>query len=78
MLQSQLTTNHTTRRTVSAVERLENARARVRYALCCADDGKPTFATLDEISRALVAAQSDLSALAAELGTHMSERTMSR
>jgi hypothetical protein len=62
----------------SVADRLENARSRVRFALCCADDGKPTFATLDEISRALVAATSDLSALAAELGTHMSERMVTR
>ncbi len=63
----------------SIADTLENARSRVRHALCCADDGKPTFATLDEISRALVAATSDLSALATELGTHMSiERKVTR
>ena len=51
----------------SVVDRLESIRSRVHHALCCADDGKPTFATLDEISRALVAAKSDLARLAVEL-----------
>ena len=54
----------------SATDRLESIRSRVRFALCCADDGKPTFATLDEISRALVAAQSELERLAIDLDTH--------
>jgi hypothetical protein len=27
----------------TAADRLENARQRVRFALCCADDGEPTF-----------------------------------
>jgi len=43
----------------TATQRLESARTRVRFALCCADDGEPTFDTLDAISRALVAATSD-------------------
>jgi hypothetical protein len=42
----------------TATQRLESARARVRFALCCADDDEPTFDTLDAISRALVAATS--------------------
>ena len=61
----------------TATQRLESARQRVRLALCCADEGEPTFATLDSISRALVAATSDLETLAIELDTHR-ERMMTR
>jgi hypothetical protein len=57
-------------RPLTASDRLESARTRVRFALCCADDGEPTFATLDAISRALVAATSELSQLAVELETY--------
>ncbi len=49
------------------VDKLESARTRVRFALCCADDGEPTFDTLEAISRALVAASSELETLAVEL-----------
>jgi hypothetical protein len=51
-------------------DRLENARTRVRFALCAADEGEPTFDTLDAISRALVAATSELETLAIDLDTH--------
>ncbi len=51
-------------------DRLENARTRVRFALCAADEGEPTFDTLDAISRALVAATSELETLAIELETY--------
>jgi len=56
----------------SVTDRLENSRTCVRFAICCADSDAP-FETLDTISRALVAATSDLSHLAA--GTrHAHER----
>jgi hypothetical protein len=48
-------------------DKLESARTRVRFALCCADDGEPTFDTLDAISRALVAATSDLERVQVDL-----------
>ena len=48
-------------------DRLETARQRVRFALCCADEDEATFATLDSISRALVAATSELEHVAIEL-----------
>jgi hypothetical protein len=51
-------------------DRLESARTRVRFALACADDGDVSVDTLDAISRALVAATSDLETLAIELDTH--------
>ena len=54
----------------TAADRLESVRARVRSALLAADEGQPTFATLDSISRSLVAATSDLGTLAVELETH--------
>ncbi len=59
------------------VDKLESARTRVRFALCCADDGEPTFDTLDAISRALVAATSDLSQLAVELDALLNHERMS-
>jgi hypothetical protein len=58
-------------------DRLESARTRVRFALCCADSDEPTFATLDAISRALVAATSDLSQLAVELDALLNHERMS-
>jgi hypothetical protein len=54
----------------TAADRLENARCHVRRALCAADEGEPTFDTLDRISRALVAATSELERLAIDLDTH--------
>ncbi len=51
-------------------DRLESARTRVRFALCCADDGDVSVDTLDAISRALVAATSELETLAIQLDTH--------
>ena len=63
----------------TATQRLESARARVRFALCCADDGEPTYDNLDSISRALVAATSELETLAIDLDTPArNERMMSR
>jgi len=62
----------------TTAQRLENARQRVRFALCAADDGEPTYDTLDAISRALVAATSELETLAIELDTLLScERMVS-
>jgi hypothetical protein len=61
----------------TATQRLESARTRVRFALCCADEGEPTFDTLDAISRALVAATSELETLAIDLDTYH-ERMMTR
>ena len=61
----------------TATQRLESARTRVRFALCCADDGEPTFDTLDAISRALVAATSELETLAIQLDTHANSERMS-
>jgi hypothetical protein len=55
-------------------DRLESARTRVRFALCCADDGEPSFDTLDAISRALVAATSELETLAIDLDTHQERK----
>jgi hypothetical protein len=78
MLHPQITTTRQTARTLTISDRLESARTRVRFALCCADSDAPTFDTLDAISRALVAATSDLSHLAADLNTHMNnERKVS-
>ncbi len=54
---------------LTTADRLENARQRVRFALLSADEGEPTFATLDAISRALVAATSELETLAIDLDT---------
>ncbi len=54
----------------TATQRLESARTRVRFALCCADSDEPTFDTLDAISRALVAATSELETLAIDLDTY--------
>ncbi len=54
----------------TASDRLESARTRVRFALCEADEGEPTFDTLDAISRALVAAQSELERVAIDLDTY--------
>ena len=61
----------------TATQRLESARARVRFALCCADTSEPTFDTLDAISRALVAATSELETLAIQLDTHATSERMS-
>ncbi len=61
----------------TATQRLESARTRVRFALCCADSDEPTFDTLDAISRALVAATSELETLAIDLDTYR-ERMMTR
>jgi hypothetical protein len=58
-------------------DRLESARTRVRFALCAADEGEPTFDTLDAISRALVAATSELETLAIQLDTHADNERMS-
>jgi len=44
-------------------ERLQNARFRVMFALRTAGEGEPTFDTLDEIARALVAANRELETL---------------
>jgi hypothetical protein len=48
---------------------LESVRCRVRFALCAADEGDPSFATLEDISRALVAATSELERIAVEVET---------
>jgi hypothetical protein len=58
-------------------DRLESARTRVRFALCCADECEPTFDTLDAISRALVAATSELETLAIDLDTPARNERMS-
>ncbi len=47
----------------NASERLRNARSRVNFALQTAGEGEPTFDTLDEIARALVAANRELETL---------------
>jgi hypothetical protein len=74
-----ITTPPPATRPPSASDRLESARTRVRFALACADEGEPTYDNLDSISRALVAATSDLETLAIELDTHAtSERMMTR
>jgi hypothetical protein len=65
-----ITTQPPATRPLSVVDRVENARTRVRFALCAADDGEPTFDTLDAISRALVAATSELERIAIDLHTH--------
>jgi hypothetical protein len=65
-----ITTPPPATRQPTATQRLESARTRVRFALCCADSDEPTFATLDAISRALVAATSELETLAVELETY--------
>ncbi len=44
-------------------ERLQNARSRVNFALQTAGESEPTFDTLDEIARALVAASRELATL---------------
>ena len=44
-------------------ERLRNARSRVNFALQTAGESEPTFDTLDEIARALVAANRELATL---------------
>ena len=68
MQRRQTTTTHAPlTRTPTIAGRLENARTRVRFALCCADDGEPTFDTLDAISRALVGATSDLERVQVDL-----------
>lgn len=50
-------------------ERLDNARKRVQNAIRRADEAEATFDTLDEISRALIAANSDLEIVSIELDT---------
>jgi hypothetical protein len=65
-----ITTHAPLPRTPTLADRLESARTRVRFALCCADSDEPTFDTLDAISRALVAATSELETLAVELETY--------
>jgi hypothetical protein len=71
MQRRQTTTTHAPlTRTPTIAGRLENARTRVRFALCCADEGEPTFDTLDAISRALVAANSELEIIAVEIETY--------
>jgi len=72
-----ITTHAPSTRQPTTTQRLESARALVRFALCCADDGEPTFDTLDAISRALVAATSELETLAIDLATHASSERMS-
>jgi hypothetical protein len=72
-----ITTPPPATRQPTATQRLESARTRVRFALCCADDGEPTFDTLDAISRALVAATSELETLAIQLDTHANSERMS-
>jgi hypothetical protein len=47
----------------NASERLHNARSHVPFALQTAAEGEPTFDTLDEIARALVAANRELETL---------------
>jgi hypothetical protein len=51
----------------TTAERLQNAQSRVKFALRRADEGEATFETLDEISRALIAANSDLEIVSIEL-----------
>ncbi len=62
-----ITTHAPLPRTPTPSDKLESARTRVRFALACADDGEPTFDTLDAISRALVAATSDLERVQVDL-----------
>ncbi len=50
-------------------KQLESVRCRVRFALGAADEGDPSFATLEDISRALVAATSELERIAVEVET---------
>ncbi len=78
MQRRQTTTTHApAKRPPTLADRLASARTRVRFALCCADDGEPTFDTLDAISRALVAATSELETLAIQLDTHANSERMS-
>jgi hypothetical protein len=68
MQRRQTTTTHAPLpRTPTPSDKLESARTRVRFALCCADEGEPTFDTLEAISRALVAATSDLERVQVDL-----------
>ncbi len=78
MQRRQTTTTHAPlTRTPTPSDKLESARTRVRFALCCADSDEPTFDTLDAISRALVAATSELETLAIDLDTHANSERMS-
>jgi uncharacterized protein involved in exopolysaccharide biosynthesis len=47
----------------NASARLRNARSHVKIALQTAGEGEPTFDTLDEIARSLVAANRELETL---------------
>lgn len=69
MLQPQITTAAHDTATPTPAARLEQARRRVRVALNAADEGEPSFDTLEAISRALVAANSDLEAVAVDFDT---------
>jgi hypothetical protein len=63
---------------LTTADRLENARTRVRFALCCADEGEATFVTLDAISRSLVAATSELERVAIDLDAILNRERMVR
>jgi len=58
-------------------ERLQNAQKQVRFALRRADEGEATFETLDEISRALIAANSDLEIVSVDLDALLHSRRVS-
>jgi hypothetical protein len=64
-----ITTQPPATRPPTTADRLQTARQRVRLALQFADGGELTIETLDIISRALVAATSELERVAIELDT---------
>ncbi len=54
-------------RPLTVADTLQSARARVRFALRCVDEGDVSVDTFDAVSRALVAATSELNRVAVEL-----------
>ncbi len=62
------------------LERQPTAADKLEQALRAADEGEPTFATLEAISRSLVAANSDLEAVAVDFDTRprATERIVNR
>ncbi len=59
-------------------ERLRNARSRVNFALQTAGESEPTFDTLDEIARALVAANRELETLEIDVEALLNHERMVR
>ncbi len=78
-LQTQVTTTPPpATRQPTATQRLESARQRVRLALQFADDGELSYETLSIISRALVAATSELEHVSVELDAMTNRERMVR